>query len=119
MTRVAIMPIPTGNGLAYCAVAGDRRSEGATAGAALDALTAQLPPDERNNLVIVQNRDPDPFFTADQQRRLAELMANWRAAQQSGGTWSAEQQAELEALVEAELRASAARAAALADELRR
>jgi hypothetical protein len=119
MTRVAILPVPSEKGMSYCAVAGDKRSHGATAGAALDALTAQLSPDETDTLVIIQSRRPDQFFTAAQQERLAQLMAAWRSAQQTGAAWSAEEQAELESLVEAELRASVARAAALADELHR
>jgi len=119
VTRVAILPIPTEEGIAYCADAGDKRSHGATAGAALDALTAQLPPDESDTFVILQNGRPDPFFTAVQQQRLAQLMAAWRSAQQTGAAWSADNQAELQALVDAEVRASAARAAALPDELLR
>lgn len=117
MTRVAILPIPTEHGTTYSAVAGDKHSLGATAGAALDALTAQLTPEDANTLVIIQKRQPDAFFTAAQQQRLAELMAGWRSTQRTGAAWSPQEQAELEALVEAELRASAARAAALADEL--
>jgi hypothetical protein len=119
MTRVAILPIPTETGVAYCAVAGDKRSQGATAGAALDALTAQLPPDGTDTLVIIQSHRPDQFFDKTQQERLAELMARWRSAQETGTAWSEAEQAELKALVEAELRASAARAAAIADELHR
>src|SRR2546423_1237899 len=100
MTRVAILPIPTEKGTAYCAVAGDKRSQGTTAGAALDALTAQMRPDEADTLVIVQNRRPDLFFTTTQQQRLEQLMAAWRSAQQTGTAWCAQEQAELEALVE-------------------
>jgi len=119
MTRVVILPVPTEEGTAYRAVAGDRWSEGATAGAALDALTAQLSPDQTNTLVILQSRRPDAFFDNAQQMRLAQLMAAWRSAQRTGVLWPESERAELEALVEAELRASAARAATLADELRR
>jgi hypothetical protein len=64
-------------------------------------------------------RRPDAFFNDAQQMRLAQLMAGWRSAQRTGVPWPESERAELEALVEAELRASAARAAALADELRR
>jgi len=56
------------------------------------------------------------FFTADQQRRLAKLMKRWRAARDSGETLPADEQSELEALIEAELRAAGDRAAALAAE---
>jgi hypothetical protein len=85
----------------------------------LDALTAQLSADEASTLVIVQSLRPDHFFTAAQQQRLATLMARWRTARDQGGTLPVDEQTELEALVEAELRASAARAAALADALGR
>jgi hypothetical protein len=44
MTRVAILPVPTATGdVAYRAVAGNRHSQGQTAGEALDALTSQRP----------------------------------------------------------------------------
>ena len=116
MTKVAILPIPTEQGdLAYHAVAGEKHAQGKTAGEALDALTAQLSADEASTLVIVQSLRPDHFFNAAQQERLAALMARWRAARDQGQTLPVDEQTELEALVEAELRASAARAAALGD----
>jgi hypothetical protein len=59
------------------------------------------------------------FFSADQQRRLAELMERWRVARDKGESLPGDEQAEFESLVEAELRAAAARAAALADALGR
>jgi hypothetical protein len=62
---------------------------------------------------------PDRFFGAGQLERFAELMARWRSAQERGQGLHVNEQTELEALVEAELRASAARAAALAGELGR
>ena len=67
-------------------------------------------------IIIVQNRRPDRFFNADQQQRLAGLMDRWRAMRDRGATLPADEQAELEALIEAELRAAADRAAELADE---
>ena len=69
-------------------------------------------------MVIIQSRRPDQFFSAAQQQRLAELMVKWRSARDTGASFSKEEQTELEALVEAEIRASAARTSALADELR-
>jgi len=117
MTRVAILPVLAEEGsVSYCAVAGDKYSRGNTAGEALDALTAQLSEDEAGTLVIVQNLRPDLFFNAPQQQRLAELMDRWRTGRDQERSLSADEQAELEALVDEELRASAARAAALADE---
>ena len=116
MTRVAILPVPNTTGApSYRAVAGDKHSEGRTAGAALDALTAQFSEDETRMLVIVQTLQPDRFFNAAQQQRMAELMGRWRNARDQGRALPANEQAELNALVEAEVRASANRAAALAD----
>jgi exonuclease I len=77
---------------------------------ALDALTAQLNPEEKGTIVIVQNLQPDRFFTAAQQQRLNELMSRWRNARDTGTTLSDQEQAELEALVQAELHGAQQRA---------
>jgi hypothetical protein len=98
-------------------MAGDKQSHGKTAGKALDALAAQLSEEEAGTLVIVQNLSPDRFFDTDQQRRLAELMARWRAARDAGTPLPTAEQAELDALIEEEVRASAKRTAALLYEL--
>lgn len=99
MTKVAILPIPTEHGeRSYRAIAGEKHAQGKTAGEALDALTAQLSADEASTLIIVQS---------------------WRTLSDQGATLPADEQAELEALIDAELQASAARAAALADALGR
>lgn len=120
MTKVAILPIPTGQGgLSYRAIAGEKHAQGNTAGEALDALTAQLSADEASTLVIVQSLRPDRFFAVAQQERLAALMERWHTACDQGATLPADEQTELEALIAAELQASAARAAALADTLGR
>jgi hypothetical protein len=120
MTKVAILPIPNERGdLSYHAIAGAKHAEGKTAGEALDALTAQLSADEASTLIIVQSLRPDHFFTAAQQERLATLMEHWRTVRDQGNTLPVDEQAELEALIEAELRASAARAAGLANALGR
>src|SRR3712207_5541114 len=103
MTRVAILPIPTDkDSISFRAVAGDKQSQGKTAGEALDALTAQLSEDETSTLIIVQSLRPDRFFDAAQQQRLAELMERWRVARDKGEALPAKEQIELEALVEAE-----------------
>ena len=118
MAKVAILPVITATGhVSYCAVSGDKHSQGRTAGEALDALTAQLSEDEAG-LIIVQNLHPDRFFNANQQQQLARLMDRWRAARDQGVSLPADEQAELEALIETELHAATARVAALADELR-
>ena len=115
MTKVAILPVPTQQGdLSYRAIAGEKHAQGKSAGEALDALTAQLSADETSTLVIVQSLRPDRFFTAAQQQRLDALMARWRALRDQGASLPVDEQAELEALIAAELQASAARAAALA-----
>ncbi|NOT53647.1 MAG: hypothetical protein HOP18_03490 [Deltaproteobacteria bacterium] len=120
MIKVSIVPISTGQGeLAYHAVASEKQAQGKTAGEALDALTAQLSADETSTFVIVQSLRPDHFFTVDQQQRLTTLMERWRTARDQGSTFPVEEQTELEALVAEELRASAARTAALADALGR
>lgn len=56
---------------------------------------------------------PDEFFTKEQCQRLAELKSRWRTALDAGGSLPAEEQAELEVLVDAELIASGQRAAAM------
>lgn len=118
MTRVAILSVPVENdGVSYCAMAGDKRSFGHTAGEALDLLTSQLAREDAGTLVIVQSRQPDRFFDARQQRRLSELMNRWRTARDQGGSLPASEQAELAGLVDSELRATAARADALLAEL--
>ncbi|MEO0374151.1 MAG: hypothetical protein AAF329_05875 [Cyanobacteria bacterium P01_A01_bin.17] len=118
MTRVEILPIPSQTGEAsYRAIAGDQRTEGRTVGEALDALTRQLDKDEDSTLIIVQSQRPDRFFSAEQKHRLAELMEKWRSARDQGTQLSVQEQSELDALVETELRASAERAASLVDEL--
>jgi len=120
MTRVAILPIPTGRGdVFYRALTRDKRSQGKTAGEALDALTVQLSKDEAGTLIIVQTQRPDSFFNALQQQRLAELMKHWRIARDKGETLPVGEQSELDALVETELRASADRTDALVNEIKR
>ena len=93
--------------------AGDRQSVGKTAGEALDALAAQLDEKESGTLLVVQAFRPDRFFTAAQQQRLGELWERWQAARTAGPPLPGEEQKELEALVEAEVQASAERARAL------
>ena len=111
MTTVAIVPVlkETG-GKTYQAVAGERMATGETAGQALDAFTEQFPDVGAESLLIVQRYQADRFFSEAQQQRMADLMARWREARDSGGSLSAEEQAELESLVEAESRASGERA---------
>ncbi len=119
MTRVAILPILTETGdVSYHALTGDKRSQGKTAGEALDALTVQLSEDEAGAIIIVQTLQPDAFFDTFQQQRLAELMKKWRLARDKGETLPVKEQSELDELVETELYASAGRINALANELK-
>lgn len=114
MTTVAILPTRDASGeKSYRAIAGDKHSVGKTAGQALDALTAQLGETEFRALLVIQSFRPDTFFSADQQERLSELMRLWREARDRGQELLPEQQAQLDDLVEAELRAATARTAAL------
>jgi hypothetical protein len=113
MTTITIIPEGGSAAGSYRAIAGSKESSGKTAGEALDAITSQLGQADAVTLVVLHNLRPDQFFTAEQQRRLAELMARWRQARDTEGALPAQDQAELESLVEAETRATAARAAAL------
>ena len=114
MTTIAIVPDNPHNATArFRAVAGDTQSVGETVGQALDALRAQLGESEQTTLVVVQPMRPDELFTAAQQERLAELMDRWRAARDAGTALPPQEQAELDALVEAELRAATDRSASL------
>jgi hypothetical protein len=118
MTTIAIVPDnPQGSPARFRAVAGDVQSSGATVGQALDAVRAQLGGPDQTTLVVVQPMRPDDLFTAEQQQRLAELLARWRAARDAGASLPSEEQAELDALVEAELRAATERSASLLRQL--
>ena len=60
MATVSILPISDPKGKkSYRALAGDKYSEGKTAGQALDALTAQLGEIEFSALVIIQSIQTD------------------------------------------------------------
>ena len=114
MTTISILPEnPGGPATAYRAIAGSVESVGRTAGEALDGVMAQLDATATGTLAVVQQLQPDEFFTAQQQRRLGELMDSWRQARDTGGSLSLELQSELASLVDAEVRAAGARATAL------
>jgi hypothetical protein len=104
MQTISIESVASSNGERfYRAAVGTQSSTGRTAGEALDALTAQLGHQEVNGFLLLQNHQPDHFFTAQQQQKLTELMSIWRAARDQGDTLSSEQQTELDDLIEAEL----------------
>jgi hypothetical protein len=116
MTKVAILQEQETGIVAYRAVAGTSQSVGRTAGEALDALTAKLPMDQSGALVIIQQFRPDRFFPEEQQQRLRHLMTRWRAARDTNTALSPSEQAELEALTEAELQAASKRTATILPE---
>ncbi len=60
---------------------------------------------------------PDRFFNIEQQQRLKELFDRWRLARDTGATFPADEQVELERLTAEELVASGLRAKALFEEL--
>jgi hypothetical protein len=112
MNTVSILPISNASGeKSYRAMSGDKYSIGKTAGQALDALTTQLGETEFSALLVIQSFRPDSFFGAEQQKRLSELMSLWRSARDQGAALLLEQQAKLDSLVEAELRAATTRTA--------
>jgi hypothetical protein len=120
VTRVAVYyePVDPEN-MAYRAVSRGGSAAGRTAGEALDALASQLTPEESETLVIERSMSPDRFFGAEERRRLEYLMALRREASAQSSSLGAEEHEELERLVDAEVKATAARAAALLHELGR
>ena len=67
-------------------------------------------------MLVVQRMRPDPFFNADQQTRLADLMQRWR---DRNAHFPPHEQVELDRLAAAELEASMRRAGELLNELPR
>lgn len=97
----------------YRAIAGNKESTGRTAGEALDALTAQLEEEEGGAFIVIPKPKADQFFDAAQQQRLTELMQL-----RNQGALPAEDERELESLVEAELRGAKLRAGSLLNDLK-
>jgi glucuronate isomerase len=112
MTTVAILPVSDANGQKiYRAITGEKQSVSKTVDQALDALNIQLEDEESSStMLVIQSFRPDPFFSAQQQKKLAESMSLWRTAQSQGQELPQSQQAELDSLVEAELEAATAQA---------
>lgn len=108
MTAIAIRTEESDSGKPrFRAIAGNRQSVGRTMGEALDALTADWGDGVQEAAVLIQRFQPDQYFTAAQYDRMQELLAR-RAA------LAAEERAELEALLDAELEATIARTDQLA-----
>jgi hypothetical protein len=118
MTRVAVFHDPAdAESMPYRAVSGRNQAMGRTAGEALDALASRLPRDDADTFVIVRSMSPDRFFSTEQRRRLETLMTLRHEAIAGNASLSAQEEAELEQLVDAEVRAATERARALLDDL--
>lgn len=102
----------------YRARWGNRQVAAETPGKALDALYAMRDQGEGNQttVILLHHFGPDRFFGEAEQTRLGDLMDEFHDSLRSAESLSAAEQAELESLVEAELRASAHRATTLAEE---
>jgi hypothetical protein len=102
------------NGKGFRANWKGKESFGKTVGEAVDSLTSQFENGDDETLYIVQRFSPDEFFTAEQQKRLSELMSELHAAQDRGAQLAPEEREELEKLIEAELEGSGRRTEKLA-----
>ena len=120
MTKVAVYREPADpEAMPYRAVACGIQAKGRTAGEALDALASQLPGEGTDTLVIVRNMGADRFFSDEQRRRLEDLMSRRSETAAKNTVLKAEDQHELEDLVDAEVQAATARAWALINDLTR
>jgi hypothetical protein len=118
MTKVALVPERAdADEFTFRAVSARNQAVGRTAGEALDALTTQLSAEDTDTLIIVRSLVPDRFFTSEQRQRLQELIARWRTARDKGKALSANDQSELENLIDLEVRAATERATAVVHEL--
>ena len=117
MKTVLVLP-NNENGKHFRAVSGEKESFGETVGEAVDALTVQLENGNDETLYIVQRWSPDEFFTAEQQKRLSELMQKLHEAQDRNQKFLPEEREELEKLIEAELEGSGRRAEKIAQLLK-
>jgi hypothetical protein len=108
---------PSGHSV-YRALHNQHEAVADTPGQALDALRATLQLETQSEqplVVLLQRRAPDRFFSVAQRARLEELMGQFHDALDRGESLPEQDRRELEALVDAELGASASRAATLAE----
>jgi hypothetical protein len=118
MESIVIYPVALDDGSQrFHAVAGDVHSEGDTAGQALDGFLDERESRVTATVVILPQFGPDKFFSAAQHARREQLMAKLRAKPETGIDLSASERAELEYLVDAEVRAAAARSAEMLKDL--
>jgi len=99
----------------YRAVRGRQQAEGKTPGQALDSLEKLMTSEEKvaSSLVILQRFQPDTLFSKSQIERLQALMAQFQNSIKSDETFSPEEKAELEELIDAEWIAAIARGATI------
>ena len=103
MSSVTIRPEKDNvDGASYRAVSGNRQSIGRTAGEALDSLIDQENGSVDSSAIFVQRMIPDSFFTREQIERMQELLARCDSR-------SPAENAELDALIDAELDATVLR----------
>jgi len=118
MIKVALLPEHgDADEFIFRAVSARNQAVGRTAGEAIDALATQLSAEDADTLIIVRSIVPDRYFTSEQRQRLQELMARWRSARDQGKSLSADDQSELESLIDVEVRAATERATAVVHEL--
>lgn len=106
MAATIIRDIQSGDDAKFIAKSGSLRAVGRTMGEALDALASQWGEITQSMPVIIQHFGSDRFFTQAQYDRMQELRTRIE-------TLSADEQAELEALIDAELEATVTRLDAL------
>lgn len=113
MTTIEILPIHSNEQIMYQARCGTIAATGLTPGQALDS-TLQSLSGVGSTFVILQQFNPDEFFTQQQQTRLNELMEHFHQSQATGNPFCAVHKQELENLVEAEFKAAISRSAKIA-----
>jgi hypothetical protein len=103
MNLVALFPEAGARPELFTAKSGEHEAHGPTAGDALNSLMAQLDDPNEARMVLVRPKRGDQYFSEEQTRRLVELTAARRAARDDGTEFPADQLAELNGLIEAEL----------------
>ena len=99
----------------YRAVKGQQQAEGRTPGQALDSLEKMMTTEEKvaSSLVVLQRFQPDALFSESQIEHLQTLMAQFQNSINSDESFTAEEKAELEELIDAEWIAAIARGATI------
>jgi len=99
----------------YRAVKGQQQAEGKTPGQALDSLEELMTSEQKDasSLIILQRFQPDTLFSQSQIDKLQTLMSQFQDSIQSDDSFSPEERAELEELIEAEWIAAIARGATI------